>query len=207
MFQSKRISKKAKLKLYCAVIRPVVTYACETWALKETIINRLMAFKRKVLRKIYGPTNENGIWRIKTSQELDKIIKHKNIINFIRPQRLGWLGHIERMKETRMVKTVHSWKPISRRPVGRPKIRWEYDIRKDIQTLKVPNWKILVQDRRRRKELWVFNQLDALFFTFFNVFIFQPLHVSSDKCSSSGGNNCINESSGITHWQGDCPAC
>jgi hypothetical protein len=57
------------------------------------------------------------------------------------------------MQETRMVKAIHSWKPISRRPIGRPKIRWEDDVRKDIQKLKVPNWKVLVQDRRRRKEL------------------------------------------------------
>ena len=39
IFQSKLISKKAKLKLYFSVIRPVVTYACETWILKETIID------------------------------------------------------------------------------------------------------------------------------------------------------------------------
>jgi hypothetical protein len=71
-----------------------------------------MVFERKVLRKIFGPTNENGIWRTITNQELDKIIKHKNIINFIRAQRLGWLGHIERMQETRMVKAICSWKPI-----------------------------------------------------------------------------------------------
>jgi hypothetical protein len=45
------------------------------------------------------------------------------------------------------------------------------------------------------------------FFTFLNVFIFLPVHVSSDKRSSSGGNNCINTSSSITHWQGDCPTC
>ena len=86
-------------------------------------------------------------------KRMDKIIKHKNIINFIRAQRLGWLGHIERMQETRMVKTIHSWKPISKRPIGRPKTRWEDDVRKDIQKLKVPNWKTLVQDRRRLKEL------------------------------------------------------
>jgi hypothetical protein len=84
---------------------------------------------------------------------LDKIIKHTNIIKFIRAQRLGWLGHIERMQETRMVKAIYSWKPISRRPMGRPKIRWEDDVRKDIQKLKVSYWKILVQDRRRWKEL------------------------------------------------------
>jgi hypothetical protein len=50
------------------------------------------------------------------------------------------------MHETRMVKVIYSWKPISRRAIGRPKIRWEDDVRKDIQKLKVPNWKTLVQD-------------------------------------------------------------
>jgi hypothetical protein len=129
----------AKLKLYCSVIRPVVIYAHETWTLKEIITNKLMVFERKVLRKIFGPTNENGIWQIKTNQELDKIIKHNNIINFIRAQRLGWLGHIERMQETRMVKAIHSWKPVSKRPIRRPKTHWEDDVRKDIQKLKCQN--------------------------------------------------------------------
>jgi hypothetical protein len=120
----------ARLKLYCSVIRPVVTYACETWILKETITNRLMVFEIKILRKIFGPTYENGSWRLKTNQEVNKIIKHKNIINFARAQRLGWYGHIERMQKTRKVKAIHSWKPISKRPTGRPKIRWEDDVKK-----------------------------------------------------------------------------
>ena len=85
---------------------------------------------------------------------MDKItIKHKNTINFIRARRLGWLGHIERMQETRIVKAIYSWKPISRRPTGRPKTRWEDDVRKDIKKSKLPDWKILLQDRRRWKEL------------------------------------------------------
>jgi len=53
------VSKNAKLKLCLSVIRPVVTYACETWTLKETITNRLMVVERKILRKIFGPTYEN----------------------------------------------------------------------------------------------------------------------------------------------------
>jgi hypothetical protein len=55
IFQSKLISKMAKLKLYFLIIRPVVTYAYNTWILKETIINRLMVFERKILRKMFGP--------------------------------------------------------------------------------------------------------------------------------------------------------
>jgi hypothetical protein len=57
------------------------------------------------------------------------------------------------MPETRMVKAIHSWKPISNRPTERPKTRWKDDIKKDTWKLKVPNWRPLVQDRRRWKEL------------------------------------------------------
>jgi hypothetical protein len=54
-----------------------------------------MVFERKVLRKIFGPTKErDGAWRIKTNAELDKLIKYKNIINYIKAQRLSWCGHL-----------------------------------------------------------------------------------------------------------------
>jgi hypothetical protein len=43
------------------------------------------------------------------------------------------------MQETRMVKAIHAWKPISKRLMGRPKIRWEDDVKKGIQRLKVSN--------------------------------------------------------------------
>jgi hypothetical protein len=53
-----------------------VTYVSETWVLKETIIPKLSAFERKILKRIFGPTKENQIWRIKTNEELDNLIKH-----------------------------------------------------------------------------------------------------------------------------------
>jgi hypothetical protein len=74
-----------------------------------------MVFERKILRKIFGPTYENGSWRIKTNEELNKLIKHENIINFARAQRLGWYGYIERMQDTkRPVKAIHSGNPFQR---------------------------------------------------------------------------------------------
>jgi hypothetical protein len=52
-------------------------------------------FERKILKEIYGPTNEdNGNWRIKTNIELDELIQHRNIINYVKIQRLSWFGHI-----------------------------------------------------------------------------------------------------------------
>jgi len=52
LFKSRMVSKKLKVKLYCSIIRPIVTYACETCVLKETIKIKLMVFERKMLRKI-----------------------------------------------------------------------------------------------------------------------------------------------------------
>jgi hypothetical protein len=71
-----------------------VTYASETWVLKEAIIQKLLVFERKILRSIFGPTKENQIWRVKTNEERDKLMKHKNIINYSKGQRLIWFGHI-----------------------------------------------------------------------------------------------------------------
>jgi hypothetical protein len=66
-----------------------VTYASETWVLKEAIIQKILVFERNILRRIFGPKKENQIWRIRTSEELDKLIKHKNIINHIKAQILS----------------------------------------------------------------------------------------------------------------------
>ena len=93
------VTKQSKLKLYRTAIRPIVTYASETWVLKRTIIQKLLVFERKILRRIFGSTKENQIWRVKTNDELDKLIKRKNIINFIKAQRLSWFGHVQRMPD------------------------------------------------------------------------------------------------------------
>jgi len=61
-----------------------VTYASETWVLEENIIQKLLVFDRKILIGILGPTKENQTRRIKNNEELDKLIKHENIVNYIK---------------------------------------------------------------------------------------------------------------------------
>jgi hypothetical protein len=113
-YYSKYIFISTKLKIYRALVRPVITYACETWVLKEAIQQKLFVFERKVIRRIFGPTKErDGTWRIKTNDELNKLIRNKTIINYIKSQRLGWLGHVHRMPDERMVKKVYEWKPMA----------------------------------------------------------------------------------------------
>jgi capsule polysaccharide modification protein KpsS len=117
------IQEFSTLKLYKTVLRPIVTHASETWVLKETIIQKLLVFERKILRRIFGPTKENQIWRVKTNEKLDKLIKHKNIINHIKAQRLSWFGHVQRMPDTRTVKKIFNWNPLTKRSQERLKYR------------------------------------------------------------------------------------
>jgi hypothetical protein len=111
-------------------------------------------FERKILRKIFGPTKEDyGNWRIKTNIELDELIKHRNIINYVKAQRLSWFGHIHRMPETSIVKKIHKWKPFTRRPLGRPKCRWEIDVGNDLKKMKLIKWAEQAQDRHKWKDI------------------------------------------------------
>jgi hypothetical protein len=89
----------------------------------------------------------DGTWRIKTDDELDELIRHKNIIKYTKAHTLSWFGHLHRMPEERMVKRVYKLKPMLTRPLGRPKNRWEDDIINDTKKLKIKNWTSCVQDR------------------------------------------------------------
>jgi hypothetical protein len=114
---------------------------------KKSSIQKLLIFERKFLRKIFGPTRENQLWRIKTNDELDKLIKHQNIINHIKALRLSWFGHVQRMPDSRTAKKIFHWTPLTVRYKGRPKQRWEDDIIQDIRQLNIKYWTACVQGR------------------------------------------------------------
>jgi hypothetical protein len=59
------------------------------------IIIIITVFERKVLRRIYGPTKESdGTWWINSNEELNKLIGNQYIVNYIKAQRLAWVGHV-----------------------------------------------------------------------------------------------------------------
>jgi hypothetical protein len=60
----------------------------------------------KILRKIYGPVKGSELWRIGQNNELEAIIKGENIVRFIKCQRIQWLGHVERMQDTKIPKKM-----------------------------------------------------------------------------------------------------
>jgi len=71
---------------------------------------------------MFGPTKEdNGNWRIKTNLELDELIKHRNVINYVKAQRLSWFGYKNTQMETIHRKTSRkAHVPMGRRCQERP---------------------------------------------------------------------------------------
>jgi hypothetical protein len=91
--------------------------------------------------------------RIKANEELDELIKHRNVINYVKAQRLSWFGHTNRMPEISIVKKVHKWKPFTGRPVGKPKCRWEDDVRNGLKKMEIIKWAGQVRDRPKWKDI------------------------------------------------------
>jgi hypothetical protein len=85
--------------------------------------------------------------------ETDKLIEAADIVRFIKAQRIKWLGHTQRMDQTRPARRILDWKPMGTRPVGRPRQRWRKDVLEDLKKLKIKNWKKTAKDRKTWRDL------------------------------------------------------
>jgi hypothetical protein len=109
--------------------------------MKVKMKKMLMTWERKILREIYGPTKENGQWRIKTNSELMTKHKSQDIVSDIKIRRLEWLGHVIGMNEARIVKKIFEGNLEGRRGRGRPRLRWVNDVEEDLRMLGVKRWR------------------------------------------------------------------
>jgi hypothetical protein len=92
-------------------------------------------FENRVLRRIFGPKRDEvtGEWRKLHSEELHILYSSPNIIRHIKSRRMRCVGHVACMGEERNVYRVLMGKPEGKRPVGRPRHRWEDGIRMDLR--------------------------------------------------------------------------
>jgi hypothetical protein len=111
------------------IILPVVLYECET--LREE--HRLRVFENRVLRRIFGRKRDEvtGDWRRLHNAELNDLYPSPNIIRVIKSSRIMWAGHVAGMGEGRDAYRILVGRPGGRRSLGRPRRRWEYNIKMD----------------------------------------------------------------------------
>ena len=145
--RSRTLSRKIKIQIYETVIKPVVLYGAETWVLTKKDEDLLSIWERKILRRIYGPVCIDGEWRIRSNQELRDLYKKLPIVHELKVRRLSWLGHVERMNDSRAVKRVFRENPGGRRLKGRPRKRWLEDVEDDLRKIGVRGWRRKAADR------------------------------------------------------------
>jgi len=121
-------------KMYRSIILPVVLYVCETWSLTLREERRLRVFENMVLRRIFGPERDEiaRVWRKVHNEELNILYSSPNVVWVIK-SRMRWAGHAARMRERRGVYRVLMGWPERMRPLGRPRHRWEGNIKMDLQ--------------------------------------------------------------------------
>ena len=120
------VPRRVKLLIYTSILKPILLYGSETWALTERLKNKLQAAEMRTLRLIYGITKRDRVRNVEVRRQLgvDPLILE------IEKSQLRWLGHLLRMPPERKVKQLYEWKPDNRRPVGRPRVRWTDNIKK-----------------------------------------------------------------------------
>src|SRR5215469_4241886 len=154
---SSLLSKNLKIKIYrTTIILPVVLYGCETWSLTLREERRLSVFENRVLRRVFGPKRDEvtGEWRKLHNEELRDLYSLPNIVRVVKSRRIRWAGHVARMGEGRDVHRVLVGKPEGKRPLGRPRRRWEDNIKMDLKEVGWGgDWMELAQNRDGWREL------------------------------------------------------
>jgi hypothetical protein len=141
--------KKVNIKIYKTVVLPVVLYGCETWSLTLREERRLRIFEKRILRKIFGPKREEDrSWRKLQNDEFHSLYSSPNIVRVIKSRRMRRAVHAARMREGRGVYRVLVGRPEGKRPLGRPRHRWEDNIKLDFREIGIygSNWIRLAQD-------------------------------------------------------------
>jgi hypothetical protein len=86
------------------------------------------------MRRIFGPKREEDVsWRKLHNDELHSLYSSLNIVRVIKPGRMRWVGHVACMWEERGVYRVLVGRPKCKRPLGRPRHRWEDNIKLDLR--------------------------------------------------------------------------
>jgi len=96
---------------------------------------RLWVSEKRVLSRIFGHRRDEviGEWRKLHNEELNDLYSSPTIVRVIKSRRMRWAGHVTRMGEMRGVYGVLVWKLEGKRPLGRPRCRWEDNMKMDLQ--------------------------------------------------------------------------
>jgi len=141
---SSLLSKNLKIKIYRNIFFPVVLYGCETRTLTLREEHRLRLFENRVLRRIFGPKREEVTreWRKLNNEEFNDLYSSPIIVRVIKIEKNEMGGSCSAYGKRRGVYRVLVGKPEGKRLLGRPRRKWEDNIKMDLQEMRCGgmNW-------------------------------------------------------------------
>ena len=124
----RKMPERLKVKVYKTVIRPVLLYGCQLWALKKCEGELLERTEMRMLRWMLGVRRLDKISN-------ERIRKRAGVVGLkekMQEYRLRWLGHVHRMDECNPVKDVWITSVEGKRLQGRPRLRWRDVVVRDM---------------------------------------------------------------------------
>ena len=151
------LSKTVNIKIYRSIILPIVLYGYETWSVTLKEERRLRVSENRVLRRIFGPKRDEVTeeWKKVYNEEHNDLHSSRNNIWVIKSRITRLAGHVARVRKRRGAYRVLIWKPVVKRPLGRPRRRFEDNNKMDLEEVKWVgmDWIHLAQDRDRWRAL------------------------------------------------------
>jgi hypothetical protein len=119
--------------------------------------SRLRLFENRVLKKIFGPKRDEvtGKWRKLHNEELNNLYSSSSIVRVFKSRRLRWKGYVACKEESRSVLRALVVKSERKRSLGRPRRKWEDNVKMDLQEVGCEDmeWIDVAQDRDRWRAL------------------------------------------------------
>jgi hypothetical protein len=109
---------ESKIKIYKAVVRPIMTYGAESRADTTKTKQLLKTTEMNTLRAILGKTRFDRMKNIDILEQCNI----QAVTKFVKDRRKAWNEHVGRAE--RLIKLVRDARPNSKRPPGRPPKRW-----------------------------------------------------------------------------------
>ena len=102
IWYQKKLKRKTKMRLFKSLIMPILLYGCETWAPLSNHVQRLQSFVNKCVWSICEISMRDMLRNI----EIRRRGNIERVDSILQLKRLKWLGHIERMADSRWPKKL-----------------------------------------------------------------------------------------------------
>ena len=148
MWKSRNLSVHTKMKLYGALVVPVLRYGAECWCLRKEDERRLLVAEMSWLRGIIGRSRRD---RIRNETIRKKLGAEETVVDKIKKRRLTWFGHVSRMDDKRLPAAALHGQVEGTRSRGRQKKTWLDNIKEDLEEegLDMRNAMNIIRDREK----------------------------------------------------------